>query len=319
MNKMSKSVATLVAALLCGTATVAFSADGKKEILDVWPAGAPQSAAAANMKEGSIDVVDQRFKSSDTIVWNVTHPTLEVVRPKGKSNGAAIVIAPGGGFRVLSYANEGTRVAEWMAAKGFTAFVLKYHLHALPNDPAEVKKMAEGMARPPGGAPPPGAAPGAGGPPPRMELGEVEKSGIADGVQAVKLVRSLAKTYNYDPSRVGIVGFSAGGAVSGHAAITPVSAERPNFVGIIYSGVRDAAIPAGAPPAFMAAAADDALAASMPDLFSRWLKAGAPAEIHIYSKGQHGFGTNKQGLPVDGWLDAFYAWIVQQGFVKQSS
>ena len=106
-----------------------------------------------------------------------------------------------------------------------------------------------------------------------------------------------------------------GGAVSGNSAITPVAGERPNFVGIIYSDVRDP-IPAGAPPAFMAAAADDPLSMGMPDLFARWRKAGSPAELHIYSKGQHGFGTHKQGLPVDGWLDAFDAWIVQQGFVK---
>ena len=66
----------------------------------------------------------------------------------------------------------------------------------------------------------------------------------------------------------------------------------------------------------MAAAADDPIATGMPDLFARWLKAGSPAEIHVYSKGKHGFGTHKQNLPVDGWLDAFYAWIVQQGFVK---
>jgi acetyl esterase/lipase len=318
MKLIPKMVA---AAILVAAASANGAAASKKEILDVWPAGTPANAAAPDMKEGSIDVVDARFKDGDTIVYNVSHPTLEVVRPKGKSNGAAIIIAPGGGFRVLSYANEGTRVAQWMAEKGFTAFVLKYHLHALPNDPAEVKKMAEGMGRPPGGAPPAGAPPAAGAapPPPRMEMGAVEKSGIADGVQAVKLVRSLAKTYSIDPTRVGIVGFSAGGAVSGHAAITPVAAERPNFVGIIYSGVREATIPAGAPPAFMAAAADDPLAMGMPDLFARWLKAGSKAEIHIYSKGQHGFGTHKQGLPVDGWLDAFYAWIVQQGFVKQAS
>lgn len=306
----------IASAILMSAWSVQAADSSKKEMLDVWPAGTAPSAAATGMKEGAIDVVDARFNDGDTIVWNVTHPTLEVVRPKGKSNGAAIVIAPGGGFRVLSYANEGTRVAQWMAAQGFTAFVLKYHLHALPNDPAEVKKMAEGMGRPPGaGAPPTG---GSATPPPRMEFGAVEKSAIADGVQAIKLVRSLAKTYGIDPARVGIVGFSAGGAVSGSTAITPVAAERPNFVGIIYAGVRDE-IPAGAPPAFMAAAADDQLAAGMPDVFARWLKSGAKAELHIYSKGQHGFGTHKQGLPVDGWLDAFHAWIVQQGFVKQPS
>jgi acetyl esterase/lipase len=315
MKKTGGWVAVMAIVGAAGAAQAAGT--GKNVILDVWPAGTPASAASTTQKEGAVDVVDPRFKDSDTIVWNVTHPTLEVVRPTGKPNGAAIVIAPGGGFRVLSYLNEGTRVADWMAAKGFTAFVLKYHLHPLPNDPQEIKKLAEGMGRPPGGDAKPA---GQGAPPalPRMEFGELEKSAVADGVQALKLVRSLAGKYDFDAARVGFVGFSAGGAVSGNAAITPVAAERPNFVGIIYSGVRDP-IPAGAPPAFFAAAADDPLSATLPDVFSRWLKAGSPAEIHVYAKGQHGFATHKQGLPVDGWLDVFYAWITQQGFVKQGS
>ena len=155
MKMLSNWVASAVIVAASTAAMTAYAADsGKNAVLDVWPAGTQASAPATQQVEGSIDVVDPRFKDGDTIVWNVTHPTLEVVRPKGKANGAAIIIAPGGGFRVLSYANEGTRVATFLAAKGYTAFVLKYHLHALPNDPAEVKKMAEGMGRPPGGAAP---------------------------------------------------------------------------------------------------------------------------------------------------------------------
>lgn len=311
MNKLSRCLTAAMIFCAVGALGTAHSAAGTNVILDVWPAAQTDTPAPVQ-KEGSVGVIDPRFDKPDTIVWNVTHPTLEVVRPTGKPNGAAIIIAPGGGFRVLSYANEGTGVANWLAAKGFTAFILKYHLHALPNDPQEVKRMAESIGRLPGV--------GQGGPPvpPRMEFGEVEKSAIADGVQAVKRVRSLAGNYGIDPARVGIIGFSAGGAVSGNTAITPVAADRPDFVGVIYSDVRDP-IPPGAPPAFFAAAADDPLAIGLPEVFARWLKAGSPAEIHVYARGQHGFGTRTQGLPVDGWLDAFYAWIVQQGFVKQGS
>ena len=75
-------------------------------------------------------------------------------------------------------------------------------------------------------------------------------------------------------------------------------------------------VPKGAPPAFFAAAADDGLASGMPGDFAKWIGAGSKAEIHVYAKGEHGFGAVKQNLPVYGWLDAFYGWMVQQGFTK---
>jgi acetyl esterase/lipase len=153
-------------------------------------------------------------------------------------------------------------------------------------------------------------------PMPRLEFGPVELSAIADGQEAIKLVRSRAKEFGVDPQRIGIIGFSAGGAVAGGAAVRAQPADMPNFVGIIYGGV-PGAIPAQAPPAFLAAAADDPLANGMPDLFARWRASGASAEMHIYAKGQHGFGTAKQGLPVDHWLDTFFDWLGQQGFAPR--
>jgi acetyl esterase/lipase len=146
-----------------------------------------------------------------------------------------------------------------------------------------------------------------------MQMGPQEQAAISDGTQALKVVRGLASTYGFDPAKVGFIGFSAGGVVAGSQGVNADPADRANFVGIIYSFV-PSPIPSGAPPAFMAAAADDPLSSGLPELFSRWRKAGASAELHIYAKGHHGFGTNKQGLPVDGWIDAFYAWMVEQGF-----
>jgi|HubBroStandDraft_2_1064218.scaffolds.fasta_scaffold22970_1 acetyl esterase/lipase len=287
------------------------------QIIPVWNGPAPGSGETSQ-KEGSLDLTDTRFTppNPDTLVWNVTQPTLAVFRPAaGKANGTAIIVAPGGGFRVLSYKNEGLRVAQWLADHGVTAFVLKYRLHRMPDDPAEVRKgldqMLAAAARPPGKAPDGSAAPAP--PMPRMEFGALELSAIADGEQAIKLVRSRAKEFGIDPQRIGIIGFSAGGAVAGGASVRAEPAQRPNFVGIIYGGV-PGAIPAQAPPAFLAAAADDPLSNGMPDLFARWRASGASAEMHIYAKGQHGFGTAKQGLPVDHWLDVFYAWLEQQGF-----
>jgi acetyl esterase/lipase len=310
---------SLAGVAACGFLSVTASALAQTppQVIPVWNGPAPGSVETSQ-KEGSMDLNDVRFTppNPDTLVWNVTVPTLAVFRPAaGKANGAAVIVAPGGGFRVLSYKNEGLRVAQWLADHGVTAFVLKYRLHRMPDDPAEVRKgldqMLAAATRPPSKTPDGTAAPAP--PMPRLEFGPLELSAIADGRQAIKLVRSRAKEFGVDPQRIGIIGFSAGGAVAGGASVRAEPADRPNFVGIIYGGV-PGAIPAQAPPAFLAAAADDPLSNGMPDLFARWRASGASAEMHIYAKGQHGFGTAKQGLPVDHWLDVFYAWLDQQGF-----
>jgi acetyl esterase/lipase len=326
MKKRSLQLAAtaLGVASLCLARPVQAAPQGANSTtIDVWPGPMPGVAPMeerAKQKEGSIETKDAH-NAPDTVVFNVTHPTLEVVRPTGKSNGAALVIAPGGGFRVLAYANEGTRVATWAASHGFTAFILKYRLNPMPNDLA-TRGLGTGRGAPgAGGAPAPAGARGpAGALPPGAPqgmpaIGPFEQDAIADGIQALKVVRSHAKEYGVDPARVGFVGFSAGGVVSGRAAIAPAPEDRPNFVGVIYSGI-SGEVPKGAPPAFFAAAADDPLSSRMPGDFARWLAAGSPAEIHVYATGQHGFGTVKQGLPVDGWLDAFYMWMVQQGMTK---
>lgn len=266
-------------------------------------------------KEAAIDLEDPRFTppNPDTLVVNVTTPTLTVFRPAaGKANGTSVIVAPGGGFRVLSFQNEGTRVAQYLADRGITAFVLKYRLNPMPSTKEEIMAGMGQMMRAAAARPGANAAPGA--PPPGPVMGVIENGAIADGQQAIRYVRGHAAEYAIDPAKIGIIGFSAGGAVSSGAAIRAAAADKPNFVGIIYSFAPDA-LPAGLPPAFMAGAADDPLAARMPQMFSGWLASGARAELHIYAKGQHGFGTAKQNLPVDGWLDVFHGWMGQQGFV----
>jgi len=272
------------------------------QVIPVW-SGPPPGSGDTSQKEGSMDLSDTRFTppNPDTLVWNVTQPTLAVFKPAaGKANGTAVIVAPGGGFRVLSYKNEGLRVAQWLADHGVTAFVLKYRLHRMPDDPAEVRKGLDQMlaaaaaASRPAGKAADGAAPAP--PMPRLEFGPVELSAIADGQQAIKLVRSRAKEFGLDPKRVGMVGFSAGGAVSGGASVRAEPADRPNFVGIIYGGV-PGAIPALAPPAFLAAAADDPLSNGLPDLFARWRASGASAEIHIMRRVSTDSARPSKGSP----------------------
>jgi acetyl esterase/lipase len=309
MNRKLSTLLITSALLWCGSALTAEPA--KNQVISLYEGTAPGSEGATQ-KEGMMDVNDPRFGpgSGDVLIWNVTHPTLTVFPPAaGKGNGTAIIVAPGGGFRVLSWKNEGLNVATWLSEHGYTVFVLKYRLHRMPDAAADVRKDMDRMMSgpPPGSSGGPGPGPGM----PGMQIGPEEQAGISDGQRAIALVRSRAKEFGISPDHVGIVGFSAGGVVSGSAGISDTN--RANFVGIIYSNVAGK-IPANAATAFMAAAADDPLSASMPDLFQRWRVAGAEAELHIYAKGHHGFATRKQGLPVDHWLDAFEAWMQQQGF-----
>lgn len=315
--KLPRMVLVCTAALLAlaspGAAALAKAAP-ERPVVPLYQGTAP-GTEGWTQKEVAIDLEDPRFTppNPDTLVVNVTSPTLTVFRPAaGKANGAAVIVAPGGGFRVLSFKNEGLRVAQWLADRGITAFVLKYRLNPMPSTKEEIMAGMGQMMRAAAARTGANAAPGA--PPPGPVMGVVENGAIADGQEAIRHVRARASEYGIDPAKIGIMGFSAGGAVASGATIRAAAADKPNFVGIIYAFAPDALTP-GLPPAFMAGAADDPLAARMPQMFTNWLASGAKAELHIYAKGQHGFGTARQNLPVDGWLDVFHAWMGQQGFV----
>jgi acetyl esterase/lipase len=142
---------------------------------------------------------------------------------------------------------------------------------------------------------------------------------VADGLQAVKLVRRHAAEWGIASDKVGIMGFSAGGHLTTGVALTYTADSRPDFAAPIYSSpYEDISVPADAPPLFIAVAHDDAFAASASvPLYSAWNAAGRSAELHIYSKGGHGFGMHKQGLPSDNWIDRFGEWLQAQGVLDQ--
>src|SRR3954469_3241364 len=183
----------------------------------------------------------------DPFVRNVSRATLTPFLPDpAKANGAAVIVAPGGGFRILSMGNEGWEVAQALNARGVAAFVLKYRLQPTAPD------WAEFSAGNPLTAPPPGAAPGSAPARPSMEMP------LADATAAFKLVRARAKEWNIDPNRVGMMGFSAGAGTT--MAATLQSTEiKPAFIAPIYGSLRTVEVPADAPPLFVALAADDPL------------------------------------------------------------
>jgi acetyl esterase/lipase len=272
-----------------------------QEVIPLYPGLAPGSTKQ-NYEEK--DYFNNTWQTE--IVTNVTKPSLTVVRPAPElKNGTAIVICPGGGFMALSINSEGFDVAKYLAARGVTAFVLKYRLAHTGDDAAQ--EFAAAVHD-------------------KQKFGEIVQQivpqSIADGLAAVTYVRRHASELGVNPDRVGIVGFSAGGTVTAGVAFHYTPEGRPAFVAPIYAAsslMKDAPVPADAPPMFIAAATDDSLGLA-PDsiaLYLKWTSAQKSAELHMYARGGHGFGMHAQNIPTDHWIDRFADWLELEGFLKK--
>ena len=248
---------------------------------------------------------EQEIKTrQNTIIYNVSNPTLSVFEAeKSVATGTAVIICPGGGFHMLSMDSEGYDVAKWLKIKGITAFVLKYRLvHCLTNNP-----LQEFMSKQPN----------------TLEFNKdiepVVAMGIADGKAAIAYVRTHALEFGIDPHKIGIMGFSAGGTVTAGVAFTYDAQSRPDFTAPIYPYVGsfgDPVVPADAPPMFIVAATDDIFGfhKHCTALYNKWVDAEKPAELHIYAKGNHGFGMRKQNIPTDTWIDRLFDWMKTTGY-----
>jgi len=225
---------------------------------------------------------------------NVTVATLTPFLPDpAKASGAAVIVAPGGGFRTLSMNNEGWDVAKALAGKGVAAFVLKYRLQQTPRDLDE-------FARP--------------GPPPNLSAGLAPQ--IADARAAFALVRSRAKAWKVDPERIGMAGFSAGAMLTMATTLQGQDA-KPAFIANIYGPLAPVKVPADAPPLFIALAADDPLFGNSGfGLVDSWRAAKRPVEFHLYEQGGHGFGMYRKTTTSTGWFDDFARWLGMHGYLK---
>ncbi|WBL24967.1 alpha/beta hydrolase [Zunongwangia sp. HGR-M22] len=238
------------------------------------------------------------------VVYNVTDPELLVFKPENP-NGTAIIIAPGGGFQTLSINREGIDVAKELAAKGITAFVLKYRLiHSKTDTPA--KELMEGLKD-------------------RdvhyKRSAAVQKLAGEDCKAAIQYVRNNADKFGINTDKVGVIGFSAGATVILRTVLGEAnSATLPNFAASLYGGPSDELMAKDVPeiPLFISAASDDQLklAPKSVALYSKWLQAEYPVELHMYAKGGHGFGMKTQNLPVDTWYKRFEDWLTQYKYLK---
>ncbi len=283
--------------LLCAPAVEA------QQVIRLYPGKAPGSESWTwSQQENDNNAFNTR------VVYNVVDPTLMVYRPApAVANGTAVVICPGGGFHTLSIDSEGIDVAKYLTAKGVTAFVLSYRLvRSLTNDP--VAELMATMSD-------------------REKLDAQNASvvplAIADGHKAMAYVREHAGEFGVNPARIGIMGFSAGGTVAAGVGFSYSAPNRPAFLAPIYayvSALSNTKVPADAPPLFAVAATNDqlGLAPQSVKLYTDWLAAGKDAELHMYTKGGHGFGMRKQNLPTDTWIDRFGEWLGLQGFLTKT-
>jgi acetyl esterase/lipase len=274
------------------------------------PIEAPAEPNAIPLETGGVEgqtAKETWYKQwGDPFVRNVSRATLTPFLPDpAKATGAAVIVAPGGGFRILSMGNEGWEVARALNERGVAAFVLKYRLQPTAPDWAEFDKGN------PLTAPPPGAAPGSAPARPSLALP------LADATAAFKLVRARAKEWNIDPKRVGMVGFSAGAGTT-MAATLQSTENKPAFIAPIYGRMAAVEVPADAPPMFVALASDDPLFGNSDfGLISAWQKAGRPVEFHLYQNGGHGFGLGNPGRTSTGWFPQFMLWLEVNGMLKR--
>lgn len=254
----------------------------------LWPEGAPGSESRRQEAE----------RVENSYISNVHAPSLTVLRADpSHANGAAMIVVPGGGHRMLVWNNEGLGPARALNRYGVTSFVLKYRL-----------------ARDPGSG------------------YDVERDAAADLTRAVRWVRTNAAAYGVDPARIGVMGFSAGGELVSLVADNPLPARpardavdrasgRPDFQVLIYPGPlgTPAAPPMGAPPAFIAAGTlDECCAPPAMTLYSRLREAGVSAELHMFADTGHAFniGARSERISILHWPDRLADWLSDGGWLR---
>ncbi len=265
-----------------------------QETIRLWPQGAPGGAPAT-----AAETTEARAPFG-TIVRNVSDPTLTAYLPDpAKAVGTAVIVAPGGGFHMLSIENEGIAVAKWLADRGVAAFVLRYRLLPTGSDfPLPLFRYLGDL------------------PALTAAVEPLRPRDTADGEAAIRYVRANAARFDVRPDRVGMMGFSAGGAVTVWTMLAGHADSRPDFAATIYPGLLPATIapPAGAPPLFVLVAGDDKLAhADSVRLDAAWRTAGAKSQLVTLPGGGHGFGMARSGKPSDGWIEKFGLWMQSLG------
>lgn len=281
--------------LFLGLSTV-LSAAEPALVVDVWPGAVPGEPSGIGPETAETKPGEN---PPTTRVGNVTKPTLSVFRPApDKASGTAVIICPGGGYNILAWDKEGTEIAEWLNTLGVTGIVLKYRVPRRPNDPKDQQPIGA----------------------------------LQDAQRAIRLVRSRAAEWRLDEKKIGILGFSAGGHLAAWASTHHNTLDypevdtidklsgRPDFTCLIYPAYlvtkdQTALTPqmpvnAETPPMFLVHAYDDGVTAdSSVQMFLALKRNKVSAELHVYSKGGHGYGMRPGPHAVVTWPKRCEEWL----------
>ncbi len=298
---------TMIALLVMAAAAVAASAAQTPASAQVrlWPGTAPGETGDIGPEHDTTPEAERKpARQAILRLTNVTEPTLQVFRPApGRSNGAAVLVCPGGGYSILAAGHEGAEVCRWLNTIGVTGILLKYRVPA-----------RKGLPR---WTPP-----------------------LQDAQRAMGLIRRHATEWDIDPRRVGVLGFSAGGHLSAmlstdyrqrtypHIDAADAESCRPDFSVLIYPAylikerevtklAPELKIDAETPPAFLSMALDDPIRVENAIGYALALKAaGVGAELHVYPKGGHGYGLRAEAGPAATWPKRAGEWLKSQGWLE---
>ena len=282
-------------AVLIATGTVL---QGQQATLPLWPNGTPEPWQASGPEHDTTTAKDQVIAGKPVMRITDVQPQIAVYEPpEAKNTGAAVVVFPGGAYRILAYDLEGTEVCTWLNSLGIACVLTKYRVPVMARYPESTVDLE-------------------------------------DAQQAMRLTRMHAAEWHIDPTRIGVLGFSAGGhlavVLSNHADYQPTPANplinsqidaRPNFAMVIYPGyLNNPSHPgtlspgvepnASTPPTFLVQAEDDPVHEENALYYFQALKeAHVPAELHLFAQGGHGYGLRPTDLPVTHWPVYAEVWL----------
>lgn len=264
-------------------------------VLDLWPEGVPAEPAneIGEEREMQRDPPDGVMR-----LTGVSNPQITVFQPDSP-NGAAVLVAPGGGYSILAYEHEGSQVCDFLTQHGVTAILLKYRVPAARESALQDAQRAMGLIHH-------HAAEWG------IDRDRIGMLGFSAGghLTVMTCLHGRERTYEMDPS-LDVEDPTPAFAIPVYPAyLVERGTEGPLLESVVVSEA--------SPPLCLIHAADDPWSSSGSALLAtEYKKQRIPCEVHIYARGGHGFGMKQQGLPVDAWPQRVVEWLGSMGFLGE--